>query len=192
MNIRQFPSVVLLKCRGFLLLAIVVIVIVYFVRSSSITFSGPSSTSQHIATATVSSFISPCQGLPGCTYSATETCYLDGCIPVICPGGLCGGGIVTTTIATYMYSTQSSQTLVGIVKIIPGTGSGVYFFDAGSVQYHLVFCNCNRSSICNCPNIPALSDSERMQVTGAIVTPSTYGSILAPGGDIYVQTWSVA
>ena len=167
------------------------IVIVYFARSSLLTFSVPSSTPQYTATATVSSFISSCQGLPGCTYSATETCYLDGCVPVICPGGLCGGGIVTTTIATYMYSTQGNQTLVGIVKIIPGAGSSVYFFDVGSVQYHLVFCNCNGNSICNCPNIPALSDGEKIQVTGDIVTPSTYGSVWAPGGDIYVQTWSI-
>jgi hypothetical protein len=90
-----------------------------------------------------------------------------------------------------MYSTQGNQTLVGIVKIIPGAGSGVYFFDVGSVQYHLVFCNCNGNSICNCPNIPALSDGEKIQVTGDIVTPSTYGSVWAPGGDIYVQTWSI-
>lgn len=122
--------------------------------------------------------------------TATATCSLDTCLPVACPSWGCGP-IVTTTISSYLSSTQATQTLVGTVKIIPGTGAGVYFFDVGSVQYHLVFCNCNGNSICNCPNIPALSDGERIQVTGAIVTPSTYGSVLAPGGDIYVQTWSI-
>ena len=112
-------------------------------------------------------------------------------MPVACPGGLCGGGIVTTTISSYMYSTQSIQTLVGIVKTIPGAGSGVYFFVVGSVQYHLVFCNCAPNAICNCPNIPVLNDGQKLQVTGTIVTPSTYGSVWAPGGDIYVQAWSI-
>lgn len=121
---------------------------------------------------------------------ATATCSLDTCLPVACPSWGCGP-IVTTTISSFLSSTQATQTLVGTVKIIPGTGAGVYFFDVGSVQYHLVFCNCNGNSICNCPNIPALSDGERIQVTGAIVTPSTYGSVWAPGGDIYVQTWSI-
>jgi hypothetical protein len=100
--------------------------------------------------------------------------------------------MVTTTISSYFYSTQSVQTLVGYVKVLPGTGSGVYFFDVGSVQYHLVFCSCQGTGICNCPNIPALSDGEMIQVTGSIVTPSTYGPVWAPGGDVYVQTWSLA
>jgi hypothetical protein len=130
--------------------------------------------------------------MPSSTFqdTATATCSLDTCLPVACPSWGCGP-IVTTTISSYLSSTQATQTLVGTVKIIPGTGAGVYFFDVGSVQYHLVFCNCNGNSICNCPNIPALSDGERIQVTGAIVTPSTYGSVWAPGGDIYVQTWSI-
>jgi hypothetical protein len=159
--------------------AIVVIVIVYFAWESRLTMPVPSSTPT-------------CQELPGCSYSATETCYLNGCIPVICPGALCGGGIVTTTIASYMSSTQGMQglTLVGIVKIIPEAGSGAYFFDIGSVQYHRVFCKCVESGTCNWPNIPALNDGQRLQVTGTIVKPSTYGSLWAPGGDIYVQAWS--
>ena len=131
-----------------------------------------------------------CSGLPGCGYTATMTCFLDGCIPVACPGGLCGGGIVTTTISSYLSSTQTNQTLVGTVKIIPGTGAGVYFFDVGSTQYHLVFCNCPAGSTCNCPNIPYLQDGEAITVTGTILTPSTYGSVWAPGGDIYVTSWS--
>jgi len=181
------------KYGRFLLLALAVIVIVYFAWNSSLTVPASPSTSQYAATTTTltSSHISSCQGLPGCSYSATETCYLDACMPVACPGGLCGGGIVTTTISSYMYSTQSSQTLVGIVKIIPGTGSAVYFFAVGSIQYHLVFCNCAPNATCNCPNIPVLNDGQRLQVTGTIVTPSTYGSVWAPGGDIYVQAWSI-
>jgi hypothetical protein len=99
--------------------------------------------------------------------------------------------MVTMTISSYFYSTETAQTLVGYVKILPGTASGVYFFDVGSVQYHLVFCNCQGTGICNCPNIPALSDGEIIQVTGNVVTPSTYGTVWAPGGDIYVQTWSL-
>lgn len=122
-----------------------------------------------------------CSGLPGCGYTATMTCFLDGCIPVACPGGLCGGGIVTTTISSYLSSTQANQTLVGTVKIIPGTGAGVYFFDVGSVQYHLVFCQCIGTGLCNCPMIPALMDGQSIQVTGTVVTPSTYGSVWAPG-----------
>ena len=131
-----------------------------------------------------------CSGLPGCGYTATMTCFIDGCVPVACPGGLCGGGIVTTTISSYLSSTKTSQTLVGTVKIIPGTGSGVYFFDVGSVQYHLVFCQCIGTGVCNCPMIPALTDGQSIQVTGTVVTPSTYGSVWAPGGDIYVTSWS--
>ena len=180
------------KHGRFLLLVIVLIAIAYFAWNSSPTTPTPPSTSQNTVTTTValSSQITSCQGLPGCSYSATETCYLDACMPVACPGGLCGGGIVTTTISSSMYSTQSIRTLVGIVKTIPGTGSGVYFLTVGSVQYHLVFCNCAPNAICNCPNIPVLNDGQRLQVTGTIVTPSTYGSIWAPGGDIYVQAWS--
>jgi len=180
------------KYGRFLVLTVLVIVIAYFAWSSSLTIPAPTSTLQNTATTTtaISSYSSTCEGLPGCSYSATETCYLDACMPIACPGGLCGGGIVTTTISSYMYSTQSSQTLVGIVKTDQGTGSGVYFFDVGSVQYHLVFCNCAPNAICNCPNIPVLNDGQRLQVTGTIVTPSTYGSVWAPGGDIYVQAWS--
>jgi hypothetical protein len=186
--------VVAVKHSRFLLLAIVVVVIVYFAGNSSLIIPAPSSTSQYtaISTAAISTHSSSCQGLPGCSYSATETCYLDACMPVACPGGLCGGGIVTTTVSSHMYSTQSSQTLVGVVKIIPGTGSGVYFFAVGSAQYHLVFCNCPSNATCNCPNIPLLNDGQRLQVTGTIVTPSTYGPVWAPWGDIYVQTWSAA
>jgi len=143
-----------------------------------------------LMTTTTMDHTSPCEGLPGCGYSATETCYLDGCVPVACPGGLCGGGIVTTTVSSYMSSTLGSQTLIGTVKIISGSGSGVYFFDVGSVQYHLVFCNCAANATCNCPNIPVLNNGQRLQVTGTVVTPSTYGPVWAPGGDIYVQEWS--
>jgi hypothetical protein len=99
--------------------------------------------------------------------------------------------MTTTTISSYLYSTQSAQTLVGKVKIISGTNAGVYFFDVGSLQYHLIFCKCAGTATCNCPNIPALSDGEMIQVTGTIVTPSTYGPIWAPGGDIYVQSWTI-
>jgi len=99
---------------------------------------------------------------------------------------------IATAISSYFYSAQSAQTLLGYVKVLPGTASGVYFFDVGSVQYHLVFCSCQGAGICNCPNLPALSDGERIQVTGSIVTPSTYGSVLAAGGNIYVQTWTAA
>jgi hypothetical protein len=123
-------------------------------------------------------------------YTSTVTCYLDSCPPVACPSWGCGP-LVTATISSYFYSTQTAQTLLGYVKVLPGTASGVYFFDVGSVQYHLVFCSCQGTGICNCPNMPALSDGEMIQVTGSVVTPSTYGPVLAPGGDIYVQTWSL-
>lgn len=122
-------------------------------------------------------------------FTATVTCYLDSCPPVPCPSWGCGS-MTTTTISSYFYSTQSAQTLVGSVKVLPGTASGVYFFDIGSVQYHLVFCSCQGTSICNCPNMPVLSDGEMIQVTGSIVRPSTYGPVWAPGGDIYVTSWS--
>lgn len=121
--------------------------------------------------------------------TVTVTCYLDGCIPLVCPSGGCGSLTITTTIASNMYSTQLNQTLIGTVKIIPQTGAGVYFFDAGSAQYHLVFCNCTGNGPCNCPNIPVFTDGQKIQVTGTIVTPSTYGPVWAPGGDLYVQTW---
>ena len=192
----RFSNLGAKKYGRYLLLAVVVIVIVYFAWNSVLDVPAPPSTLQNTGNtvstiSAISSQVSSCQGLPGCKYSATETCYLDVCMPVACPGGLCGGGIVTTTISNYMYSTQSGQTLVGTVKIVPGTGSGVYFFAAGGVQYHLVFCNCAPNAICNCPNIPVLSDGQKLQVTGTIVTPSTYGSVWAPGGDIFVQAWSI-
>jgi len=98
--------------------------------------------------------------------------------------------MTTTTISSYSYSTQSAQTLIGFVKILPGT-SGVYFFDVDSLQYRLVFCSCQGTGICNCPNIPVLNDGQKLQVTGTIVTPSTYGPVWAPGGDIYVQSWAI-
>lgn len=123
-------------------------------------------------------------------HTVTETCYLDGCIPIVCPSWGCGPVTATTTISSNIYSTQGNQTFIGIVKIIPGTGSGVFFFDVGSVQYHLVFCECTGTAPCNCPNIPALRDGERIQVTGNVTTPSTYGPVWAPGGDIHVQTWT--
>jgi len=119
------------------------------------------------------------------------TCFLDGCIPVACPGGLCGGGVVTTTISSYLSSTQATQTLVGTVKVIPGAEAGVYFFDVGSVQYHLIFCNCVGTG-CNCPNEPVLTNGLRIQVIGTVVTPSNLGPVWAPGGDIYVESWSNA
>jgi hypothetical protein len=147
-----------------------VVIILYIVRNGSLNSpSTSSSTSQHTATA---------------------TCYLDGCMVVLCPSWGCGP-IVTTTISSYIHSTQNTPTLIGNVKIIPGTTVGVYFFGVGSVQYHLVFCDCQRTSTCNCPKVPALSDGRRIKVTGIIVTPSTYGSVWAPGGDIYVQTWAI-
>jgi hypothetical protein len=124
-------------------------------------------------------------------YAVTVTCYLDGCPPVACPSWGCGT-MTTTTVSAYLHSTQAVQTFVGYVKILTGAPSGVYFFDVGSVQYHLVFCNCPATEVCNCPNIPVLSDGQRLQVIGTIVTPSTYGSVWAPGGDIYVQSWALA
>jgi hypothetical protein len=169
-ELTHFSCVVAMKHLRLIVLALVVVVIAFFVWNNQLNLPPmSSSTLQHTATA---------------------TCFLDTCLPVVCPSWGCGP-IVTTTISSYLSSTQVTQTLIGAVKIIPGTGAGVYFFDVGSVQYHLVFCNCNGDGICNCPNIPALSDGERIQVTGAIVTPSTYGSVRAPGGDIHVQTWSI-
>jgi len=123
-------------------------------------------------------------------HTVTETCYLDGCIPIACPSWGCGPVTITTTISSNIHSTQENQTFAGTVKIIPGTGAGVYFFDVGSLQYHLVFCKCAGTAPCNCPNIPTLKDGQRIQVTGTVTTPSTYGSVWAPGGDIYVQTWT--
>ena len=122
-------------------------------------------------------------------HTTTVTCYLDGCAPTPCPSWGCGQ-MTTTTISSYSYSTQSAQTLIGFVKIFPGT-SGVYFFDVDFLQYRLVFCSCQGTGICNCPNIPVLNDGQKLQVTGTIVTPSTYGPVWAPGGDIYVQSWSI-
>ncbi len=162
--------------RVVLILAMVAVVATVYLGSNN-SLNGPDTSSS-------------CAGLPGCSYRATMTCYLDGCVPITCPGGLCGGGITTTTVSSYLSSTQTSQTLIGTVEIISGTGDGVYFFNVGSVRYHLVFCNCSGGSDCNCSNIPVLSNGERIQVTGIIVTPSRYGSVWAPGGDIYVQTWS--
>jgi hypothetical protein len=121
--------------------------------------------------------------------TSTVTCYLNGCPTFSCPSSGCGQ-ITTFTVSSYYYSTQSSQTLTGYVKIIAGAPSGGYFFDVGSVQYRLVFCSCQGGGICNCPNIPALNDGEKLQVTGTIVTPSAYGPVWASGGDIYVQSWS--
>lgn len=123
------------------------------------------------------------------TSTGTVTCYVDGCVPLPCPSWGCGP-IVTTTVSGYLYFTRGTVTLNGTVKIIPGAGSGVYFFDAHSVQYRLVFCNCTTTAPCNCPNIPAFTDGQKIQVTGTLVTPSTYGPVWAPGGDIYVQSWS--
>jgi len=121
--------------------------------------------------------------------SVTVTCYLDGCIPLPCPPSGCGP-IVTTTVSGYIYYTRGTVTLNGTIKILPGTGSGVYFFDVGAAQYHLVFCNCTGTGPCNCPNIPAFKDGQKIRVTGTLVMPSTLGPVWAPGGDIYVQTWT--
>ena len=179
----QIPKRLETKHRFLLLITIIAVVLAFAAWSGTRIPLLPTSASQ---TGEAS-----CQGLPGCSYSATETCYLDGCVPVACPGGLCGGGIVTTTISAHAHSTQTAQTLVGTVKVIQGSTPGTYFFDVGSVQYHLIFCNCPQNSTCNCPNIPVLNDGQQLQVTGTIVTPSTYGPVWAPGGDIYVQKWSL-
>ena len=137
--------------------------------------------------------VAPSQSLssstPSHVYSTgTVTCYEDGCIPFPCPSWGCGP-IVTTTVPGVLYFTRGTVTLNGTIKILPGTAAGIYFFDAYSVQYRLVFCNCTGTAPCNCPNIPAFTDGQKIRVTGTLVTPSTYGPVWAPGGDIYVQSW---
>ena len=123
--------------------------------------------------------------------TGTVTCYADGCVPLACPSWGCGP-IVTTTVSGFLYFTRGTVTLNGTIKIMPGAPSGVYFFDVHSIQYRLVFCNCTGTTTapCNCPNIPALTNGEQLRVTGTLVTPSTYGPVWAPGGDIYVQSWT--
>lgn len=108
-------------------------------------------------------------------YAETVYCYLDGCLPVACPPFGCGP-LVTTTISSYFSSTYSNRVLTGVVKVV----SGVYFFQVGSTQYHLIFGSTS--------SLPL--DGEMIQIIGTVVTPSTYGPVLASGGDIYVQTWS--
>jgi hypothetical protein len=118
-------------------------------------------------------------------YGTTQTCYLDGCVPLQCPTWGCGS-VTVTTISSYQTSTQGVQTFTGTVNAIGGVYYNgayitVYFLDVGSLQYYLAFPSGTTS-------FPA--NGQTIQVTGMLTIPSPLFSLSAPAGQITVQTWT--